>query len=341
VWTHHGEIACQRIASMTEEEDDRSSDDRMDEMLHAIRLELGTNHEDPTTPKVQKFFNMLGALEEPLHVQTAVSVPAFVTHLMGIMSKFVFSNKCYKELLSLISDVLPSNHHMPKDMYWSKKLLSALDMEYEKIDVCDDNCMLFYKEHKDETKCLKYGKSRFVEIVNEDDEKVMMKVAHKKLCYMPLMTRMKWLFLSKKTARHMRWHKEGVRENDQVMVHSSDSEAWNGPDAFDVDFARDAWNVCIGLEMDGFMPYDTSAASYSCWPVLAIRYNLPPTLCMKYKDMFLCFIIPSLDHPGTRINVMLKLLIDKLKQLWQGAEVYDYCPKVKIQPSSCVSMVSP
>jgi hypothetical protein len=26
------------------------------------------------------------------------------------------------------------------------------------------------------------------------------------------------LFLSKKTARHMRWHKECVRENDQVMV---------------------------------------------------------------------------------------------------------------------------
>jgi hypothetical protein len=32
------------------------------------------------------------------------------------------------------------------------------------------------------------------------------------------------LFFSKKTARHMRWHKEGVRENDQVMVHPSDSE---------------------------------------------------------------------------------------------------------------------
>jgi hypothetical protein len=36
VWTHHGETVDQRTASMAEEEDDRSGDDRMDEMLDAI-----------------------------------------------------------------------------------------------------------------------------------------------------------------------------------------------------------------------------------------------------------------------------------------------------------------
>jgi hypothetical protein len=87
-------------------------------------------------------------------------------------------------------------------------------MEYEKIDACKDSCMLFYKEHKDETKCLKCGKSSFIEVINEDGEKVTMKVAHKQLRCMPLTPGMKRLFISKKTARHMRWHKEGVHEND-------------------------------------------------------------------------------------------------------------------------------
>jgi hypothetical protein len=163
------------------------------------------------TSEVQKFFDRLRAPEEPLHEHTTVSILAFVTHLMAIKSKFTFSNKYYKEFLSLISNVLPSNHKMLKDMYQSKKLLSALGMEYKKIDACKDNCMLFYKEHKDEMKCLKHGKSRFIEAINEDGEKVATKVAHKQLRYMPLTPRMKWLFLSKKTARHMRWHKEGVR----------------------------------------------------------------------------------------------------------------------------------
>jgi hypothetical protein len=44
VWMHCCEIVHQRTASVAEEEDDRSGDDRMDEMLDAIWLELETNH---------------------------------------------------------------------------------------------------------------------------------------------------------------------------------------------------------------------------------------------------------------------------------------------------------
>jgi hypothetical protein len=171
---------------MAEDEDDRSGDDRMDEMLDAIWPELETNHEDPPTLEVQKFFAMLRASEERLHEHTTVSILAFVTRIMSIKSMFPFSNKCYKELLSLFSDVLPSNHNMSKDMYQSKKLLSALGMKYEKIDVCKDNCMIFYKEHKNEMKCLKCGKPRFVEVIIKDGETVMTKTAHKQLRYMPL-----------------------------------------------------------------------------------------------------------------------------------------------------------
>jgi hypothetical protein len=141
----------------------------------------------------------------------------------------------------------------------SQKMLSALGMEYEKINTCKDNCMFFYKEHKNKMKCLKCGKSRFIKVVNEDGEKVTMKVSHKQLCYMHLTDQMKWLFLSKKIARHMRWHNEGVRENNQVMVHPSDSEAWKALDNFDADYFKDARNVRVGLATDGFLPYNTSA----------------------------------------------------------------------------------
>jgi hypothetical protein len=124
--------------------------------------------------------------------------------------------------------------------------------------------MLFYKEHINEMKFLKCGKSRFTEVINGDGEKVMIEVAHNQLRYMPLTPRMKQLFLLKKNARHMRWHKEGVRENVQVMVHPSISEAWKTLDNFDADFARDVGNICIGLATDGFIPYNSSVASFSC-----------------------------------------------------------------------------
>jgi hypothetical protein len=41
------------------------------------------------------------------------------------------------------------------------------------------------------------------------------------------------LFISKRITSHMRWHKEGIRENDEVMVHPSNGEVWNVLDRFD------------------------------------------------------------------------------------------------------------
>jgi hypothetical protein len=53
-----------------------------------------------------------------------------------------------------------------------------------------------------------------VEVVNDEGEKVMTDVAHKQLRYLPLTPRVKQMFLSKKIAMHMRWHKEGVCDPD-------------------------------------------------------------------------------------------------------------------------------
>jgi hypothetical protein len=86
----------------------------------------------------------------------------------------------------------------------------------------------FWKEHNDEKQCLKYGKLRYVEVVNDDGETVTTEVAHNQVCYMPITPRLKQMFLSKRTMIHMRWHKDGERENKEVMVHPSDSDAWNG-----------------------------------------------------------------------------------------------------------------
>ena len=326
VWVHHGEELPRGYAP--EGQDDFDPDlDRMEEMVQDLRedpdLVFPDNPEDPQPPEVKKFFELLKAAEEPLHEHTRVTILAFVTRLMAIKSKFAFSINCLNELLNLISDVLPPNHKMPKDVYQSRKLLSGLGMEYQKIDVCPDNCMLFWKENEKLDKCLRCSKSRFVEVVNEDGDKLTTEVAKKQLRYMPLTPRVKRLFLSKNTAKQMRWHKERDRENPQVMMHPSDSDAWKALDDFDSDFASEARNIRIGLATDGFSPFNMTASPYSCWPVFAVPYNLPPHLCMKYDYMFLCLIIPGPEHPGKHLNVMLEPLVDELKKLWEGVEAYD------------------
>jgi hypothetical protein len=146
-WVFHAE---KYIAVAVEESaNDRMGGDRMDEMLEAIRPEFDMNTEDPATPEVEEFFRLLKASDELLHVHTNVTVLAFVTRLMALKSRFFLSNNCYNELLKLITDVLPNPNKMPKDMYHFKKLVKGLSMDYKKIDVYQNSCMLFWKEHKD------------------------------------------------------------------------------------------------------------------------------------------------------------------------------------------------
>jgi hypothetical protein len=114
-----------------------------------------------------------------------------------------------------------------------------------------------------------------------------------------------------------------------VMVQPSDLDVWKALDNFDPEFARDMRNVHIGLATDGFTPFGDNAPSYSCWLMFAVPYNLPPFLCMMYEFMFLCHIVPGLDHPGPKLNVKLRPLIDELKELWNGVHACDSHKKQK------------
>jgi hypothetical protein len=86
-----------------------------------------------------------------VHDGTNAIVLQSVTHLMAMQSKYNFSNLCYNDLIKLIIDLIPTKYNMPKKLYQSKKIMFGLGMKYEKIDVCEKNCMLFWKEHKDDT----------------------------------------------------------------------------------------------------------------------------------------------------------------------------------------------
>jgi hypothetical protein len=57
----------------------------------------------------------------------------------------------------------------------------------------------------------------------------------------------------------MRWHKEGVHENDELMVHPLDGDAWKAFDTFDLDFVTESRNVLIVLMTNGFTPFGQMA----------------------------------------------------------------------------------
>jgi hypothetical protein len=57
---------------------------------------------------------------------------------------------------------------------------------------------------------------------------------------MPVIPRLKQLYLSEEIAKRMRWHKERKHDSEDpdVMSHLADGEAWQALDRFDLEFAR-------------------------------------------------------------------------------------------------------
>jgi hypothetical protein len=167
---------------------------------------------------------------------------------MEMKSKYNFLNQCYNDIVKLIINLIPAKHNMPKDLYQSKKIVAGLGMNYEKIDVYERNCMLFGKEHKDDTEYMHCGRSKYVKVVNKDGASVTIKVAVKQLRCIPITLRLKRLYLSEETTKQIRWHKEGKRDSEDpdIISYPADSEAWENLDRFDPKFVRDPKSVRLG-----------------------------------------------------------------------------------------------
>jgi hypothetical protein len=126
---HHGEV----WPAVADESDGNNDVDWMDDMVADIRRGYDLESEDPL-PQVQNFDRLLAASEEKVHDGTDMTMLQVVTHLMGFKSMYNFSNQCYNDIMKFVIDHIPATHNKPKELYQSKKIVSGLKMNYEKID---------------------------------------------------------------------------------------------------------------------------------------------------------------------------------------------------------------
>jgi hypothetical protein len=181
--------------------------------------------------------------------------------------------------------------------------------------------MLYYLENVELTEWMTCGHSRYKPKTGRGKTLV----TYKKLRYFSITPRLQRLFMSPRTAEHMTWH-QSHDAVDGVMLHPSDSETWKHFNS--VHFLAESRNVRLGLCTDGFNPFGSFAASYSCWPVILMLYNLPPVMCVRSEFMFLSTVIPDPSSLGWNIDVCLWPLIDDLTQLWSSrALTYDISRK--------------
>jgi len=103
--------------------------------------------------------------------------------------------------------------------YEAKKLINDLGLECVKIDACTNDCILYWREYAQLNECRTCGFPiwKTIEKGPSRGKEVPCKVLH----YFPLKSRLRRLYMSRKTVKDMRWHKD-ERVEDGVMRQLAD-----------------------------------------------------------------------------------------------------------------------
>ncbi|KAI3447069.1 hypothetical protein Pfo_003734 [Paulownia fortunei] len=237
VWTFHGEVTIPIVdidpVNEVEHISNDEEDDTFFDMLNDLRdakvvgsggVQRGDNNENmPVGELGGSYMSMFEKAQRD-----------FLVKLMHVKVLNGWSNKSFDMLLQLLGEAFSKSNAIPSSHYEAKKMLRELGLGYKSIHACKNDCILFWNDHKGKDICPVCKEPRYK--VNEANKK---KIPQKVLRYFSLKPRLKRLFLSKHTAKNMRWHKE-KREFDKL--HET--------------FANDPRNVRLRLETGGFNSFE-------------------------------------------------------------------------------------
>ncbi|KAL2904445.1 Formamidopyrimidine-DNA glycosylase [Bienertia sinuspersici] len=317
---HLRRMSPEREAEDLQHDEPSNVNDGIEELLYNA-LREGPNEE------AKKFLNLIEEGQQELYSGCKkMSRLAFTIRLYIYKCDYKLPDVAIAGLLEFFKEVLPDDAMLPTSMHEAKKVLKLLGLDYKKIDACPIDCMLYWAEHANATSCHVCGTSRWKSKEsdqNDNSNEKPRRIPSKVLRYFPIKKRLQRLYMCAETASYMTWHKYG-RENDGLLRHPADGQAWINFDKKYPSFSNEPRNVRLALATDGFNPFQTMSIVHSTWLVILVNYNLPPWLATKSEFLMLSLLIPGPLSPGNSIDVYLQPLMKDVDDLWQfGLETYD------------------
>ncbi|XP_042465681.1 uncharacterized protein LOC122048146 [Zingiber officinale] len=269
-WYHHGEKPEDDLEIHNSETEVDDNDHLMEDLLRDLHPHYDdskcANISEEPNDEAKNFYRLLNDSKEPLYQGSRVSKLLALIKLLHIKNVGQWTNKSFSMLLQLLKEeILPENSDLPDSYSNAKKFIRDIGLSYEKIDACKNNCMLFWKDHKNLDFCEVCGISRWKEDRHSGGTQFKAngkKIPKKILRYFPLKPRLQRLFICSKTAPYMRWHND-ARVDDEILRHPADSMIWKSFDERYKDFSSEARNVRLGLASDEFQPFANAKTTYS------------------------------------------------------------------------------
>ncbi|CAM8893259.1 unnamed protein product [Rhodiola kirilowii] len=257
VWYLHVKVEQQNfelppVESLSEDNDDWEEDNLI-EMVNNVANDF------VDTPHVLE--SLRNDSELPLYEECSKYTRLSATlKLFNLKAKNGWSNKSFAELLALVKDMLPEGNTLPNRTYEAKKVMCPMGLEYKKIHVCPNDCILYRNAFSELKECPVCKASRYK--LNKEPKGKSKGNPSKVLWYLPLIPRFQRLFADTEDSNNMRCHAE-KRVVDTKMRHPADSLQWAKVDNTFPVFGVEYRNLRLGLSTDGVNPHRNLSSQHS------------------------------------------------------------------------------
>lgn len=227
------------------------------------------------------------------------------------------SRKTYNRMKKVLSHRLSlSSYHLLLDEI--SKLSFVQDEAY---DCCINSCCAYTGDNEPFQECPHCKEPRF----NESGR------ARQQFRYLPLAPRLQSLFLNKKLATFMDYR------NDYNLESSDVSDVFDGEHYRTLlsrrvvidnvpqghSFFSERRDVALGFMTDGFQIFKKPrGGSATCWPMIAINFNLPPEMRIHLPHILPLGIIPGPKAP-TDFDSFEYPFVAECKRLAAGVQTLD------------------
>jgi hypothetical protein len=165
--------------------------------------------------------------------------------------------------------------------------MKDIGMDYQTIDACPNDHIIYYGQHALKTECPQCLISRY------RTDQVTKRVPRKVLHHIPIIPHLQRLFRCESIAQFMDYHAHN-RSGDGVLRMPADGSAFREIEEKWVDFKDEPRNVRLSLPADGVNPFGELRYIYSVWPIFVINNNIPPWMSIKREHIMLTMIVPGI-----------------------------------------------
>jgi hypothetical protein len=162
--------------------------------------------------------------------------------------------------------------------------MKDIGMDYQTIDECPNDHIIYYGQHASKTECLQC----LISIYQTDQ--VKKRVPRKVLRHIPIIPRLQRLFRCESITQFMDYHARNI-SGDGVLRMLADGSAFREIEEKWAYFKDETRNVRLSLANDDVNPFRDLRSIYSVWTIFVINDNIPPWMSIKREHIMLTMIV--------------------------------------------------